>query len=244
MRGVYCIWKKEIKEQASSPLTYILVGLFGGLIGWLFFNYLIAAKEPSESMLMNQVMTPTFGNMNFIFLFLAPLLTMKSFAEERKSGTLDLLLMSPFSNLSIILAKLCSTLTIAMVMLGLTLVFPAILIMSGLSEWGGLISSYLGLIFSITCYLSVGIFASSLTDNMIISALLSFCILLGLMLLVFTANVTDNYLLGLIFQYASTPFHFESMLSGSLKSYSFVYFVSFIGFFLYLTKVSLEARKW
>lgn len=244
MKGIYCIWKKEIKEQMSSPLTYILVGLFSGLIGWLFFNYLLAAKEPSESMLMSQVMTPTFGNMNFIFLFLAPMLTMKSFAEERKTGTLDLLLMSPFSNLSIILAKLFSTLTIAFFMLALTLIFPIILTMSGLNEIGGLISSYLGLMLSISCYLSVGIFASSLTDNMIISALLSFCLLLGVMLLVFTANVTDNYLMGLIFQYASTPFHFESMLGGSLKSFNFVYFISFIGFFIYLTKISLEARKW
>ena len=244
MNAIYCIWKKEMKEHASSPLSYILVGLFSGLIGWLFFNYLLAAKEPSESMLMGQVMAPTFGNMNFVFLFLAPLLTMRSFAEERKSGTLDLLLMSPFSKTSIIVAKLLSTFSVILVMLALTLIFPTILIMSGLSEWGPIFSSYLGLTLSVLCYLSVGIFASSLTDNMIISALLSFCILLGLMLLVFSANVTDNYLLGLIFQYASTPFHFEGMVSGSLKSYNFVYFASFISFFLYLTKISLEARKW
>lgn len=244
MRAIYSIWKKEMKEATSSALTYILMGLFGGLIGWLFFNYLVAAKEPTESMLMNNVLVPTFGNMNFIFLFLAPLLTMKSFAEERKTGTLDLLLMSKFSNFSIVLGKLFSVLTLALAMLSLTILFPIILGMSGLNEWGGVVSAYVGLVFSITCYLSVGLFASSLTENMIVSALLSFCILLGLMLLVFTANVTDNYLLGQIFQYGSTPFHYEGFVNASIKSYNIVYFVSFIGFFLFLTKISIEARKW
>lgn len=244
MKAIYCIWKKEMKEALASPLSYILMGLFAGLIGWLFFNYLLATKEPTESMLMSHVLVPTFGNMNFIFLFLAPLLTMKSFAEEKKLGTLDLLLMSKFSGLSIILGKLTSVLTLTLLMLALTFIFPIILGMSGLSEWGSILSAYAGLILSVTCYLSVGVFASSLTDNMIISAVLSFCILLGLMLLVFTANVTDNYLLGLIFQYGSTPFHYEGFVNGSIKSYNLVYFLSFIGFFIFLTRISIEARRW
>jgi ABC-2 type transport system permease protein len=129
-------------------------------------------------------------------------------------------------------------------MLSFTLVFPIILALSGYSDWGVVSSAYIGVLLSITAYLAVGVFCSSLTDNQIVSSLLTFCILLGSMLMVITVNASNNYLLALMVQYTTIPFHYEGFMKGLLRSYSFVYFVSYIGFFFLLTNKSLQSRKW
>lgn len=236
--------KKEIRNTLAHPMIYVLSGLFCLIVGWLFFNYLVLAKEATKLSLTYSVLRPIFGNMNFIFLFLAPLITMGAFAEEKKQHTLDLLLQSKLTFGQIILAKFLSSLFIVLFMLSLTLIFPIILAMADYSDWGTVGASYLGIIFSIMCYLSVGLFTSALTENQIIAALLAFCLLLSSMLLVLSASATQNYMLGQIFQYLSVPFHYEVFSRGAIKNYNIVYFASFIFFFSYLTQQSLGARKW
>jgi ABC-2 type transport system permease protein len=129
-------------------------------------------------------------------------------------------------------------------MLSFTILFPVILAISGYSDWGVVWSSYFGVVLSVMCYLAVGLFCSSLTDNQIVASLLTFCILLGSMLLVITVNATENYLLTLIVQYMTIPFHYEGFVKGLIRSYSFVYYASFLSFFFLLTQKSLQARKW
>jgi ABC-2 type transport system permease protein len=236
--------KKELKDAFLSPLIYILAALFSLIMGWLFFNYLIGSKELTEQSLTESVLIPLFGNMNFIFIFLAPLLTMRSIAEEKKQHTLELLLTSRLSHLQIVCAKLISTLVMAVFMLSLTLVFPIVLAFSGYGHWGVVISAYLGIVLCVLCYLSVGLFASSLTDNQIVAALLTFSLLLGLMLFVLTANATDNYIVSQICEYLSLSFHLEGFVKGAIKSFDVFYFFSFSGFFIYLTTLSLDARRW
>jgi ABC-2 type transport system permease protein len=244
MNGVIVLAKKELKDSFASPLVYILGGLFCMTMGWLFFNYLVASKELTTQTLTNSILVPIFGNMNFVFVFLAPLLTMRLFSEERKLHTIELLLTSELSINHIIWGKFLSCALTIIFLLGLTFIFPIVLAFSGYSDWSIVITSYVGLFLSILCYLSVGLFSSSLTDNQIISALLTFSILLGIMLFVFTANATHNVLLGQIFQYLSVPFHFENFVRGGIRNYNFIYFFSFIGFFLFLTHISLGSRKW
>jgi ABC-2 type transport system permease protein len=245
MRGILVLWSKELKDAFYGPFVYILTALFSATIGWLFFNYILASGNQSTTIsLTNKVLAPTFGNMNFIFIFLAPLITMRLFSEEKKQSTLDLLFQSDLNNFQIIVAKFLSSLTISLFMLSMTIIFPIILALSGYADWGIVATSYAGIIFSLMCYLSVGLFASSLTENQIVAAVLGFCFLLGLMLLVITAQAVDNTILTEIFQYTSTPFHFENFLRGSVRSFSLVYFVSFIGFFFYLTHLSLDSRNW
>lgn len=244
VNGLWVLYKKEVKDTFYSPMIYILTALFCATIGWLFFNYLIASKEATTSTLTQTVLTPIFGNMNFIFIFMGPLLTMKCFAEERKMNTLDLLFHSRLGNLQIILGKLLASFTSAIFMLSFTLVMPLVLAISGYSDWAVVGTAYLGLMLSILCYLAVGMFASSLTENQVVSAILGFCLLLGSMLLVMSANATDNYILGQLLSYMSVPYHFEAFVRGALKSYSFVYFASFLGFFVFLTRESLDSRNW
>ena len=236
--------KKELKDAFGSPLVYILAALFSLITGWLFFNYLIASKELSEQTLTQSVFINIFGNMNFIFIFLAPLLTMKTFAEEKKQHTLELLLTSHLSHLQIIMAKITSCFVQAFFLIALTLIFPIILSISGYGHWGVVSTSYVGILLCIWCYLSVGVFASSLTENQIVAALLTFSILLGLMLFVLTGNATDSRILSEILQYISLSAHFESFVKGAIMSFDIFYFVSFSGFFVYLTHLSLDTRRW
>ncbi|MCY4523227.1 MAG: ABC transporter permease subunit, partial [Halobacteriovoraceae bacterium] len=156
---------------------------------------------------------------------------MRSFAEEKKQGTLDLLLQSKLSQAQIIWGKFLSCLMTALFMLSLTIVFPMVLFMAGYDDWGSVISGYLGLIFCIICYTMVGVFASSLTNNQIVASLLSFCILLISMFLVLSTNATSNYMLGRIFLYLSIPFHYQTFAYGMIKSYNMVFLLSFGLFF-------------
>ncbi len=236
--------KKELKENFLSPMVYILSALFCILMGWLFFNYLIASKELTDQTLTQSVLLPIFGNMNFIFLFLAPILTMRSFAEEKKLHTLELLLTSRLSHFEIIIGKILANFITSAFMISLTLIFPIVLAMSGYSHWSIVFSSYGGVLLSVLCYITVGCFASSMTENLVVSALLGFCILLGLMLFSITGNATNNLLLAQFFQYLAIPFHFESFVRGGIRSFNFIYLFSFMGFFTYLTHLSLESRRW
>lgn len=236
--------KKELKDAFLSPLIYILTGLFCFMMGWLFFNYLIQAKQLTSKSMTDAVITPIFGNINFIFIFLSPLLTMRSFAEERKQSTLDLLLRSELTELQIIIGKFLSNVLLVLFMISFTLIFPVILALSGYSDWGVVSSAYIGVLLSIFSYIAVGLFCSSLTDNQIVASLLTFCILLGSMLMVITVNASNNYLLALMVQYTTVPFHYEGFIKGLLRSYSFVFFASHMGFFFLLTLKSLQSRKW
>ena len=214
------------------------------VLGWLFFNYIISAKEITTGTLSTRILLPVFGNMNFIFLFFAPLITMKLFSEEKKMGTISLLYQSRLNDLQIILGKFFGALFIIIFMISLTFIFPTILYFSGYEDWGLVITCYIGLLFSVMCYLAVGLFASSLTENQIISAVVGFSILLGLMLMVISVRATNIQLLGQIASYLSVAYHYENFVRGSILNYSLVYFASFISFFFYLTHRVLCSRKW
>ncbi len=242
--GVWVLAKKELADSFSSSLIYVLTGLFSLLMGWLFFNYVVLSSEMTAGTLLQSVFNPIFGNMNFVFLFFAPLLTMHTFALEKRQGTLGLLLLSNLGHSQIVLGKFVAAVLTATFMLAFTLVLPLILAFAGYSQWSVMLTGYLGIIFSICCYVSVGIFASSLTDNPVIAAVLSFCLLMGMMLLVLSANATENAIVGEILSYIAIPFHYEGFVRGAIKSYSLLYFASLTGFFLWLSERSLESRNW
>jgi len=244
LSNILVLTKKELKDTFTSPLIYVLTGLFSFMIGWLFFNYILQSKEMSTTTMTQGVITPIFGNINFIFVFLCPLLTMRSFAEEKAKFTLDLLLRSELSEMQIILGKFLSLIIAQLFMLSFTLLFPIILSLSGYSDWGVVASSYVGIILSLMTYTAVGLFCSSLTDNQIVASLLTFCILLGSMLMVISVNATNNYLLALMTQYMTIPFHYEGFTRGVIKSYSLVYFICAWIFFFLLTQKTLQSRKW
>ena len=244
IKGIYILWKKELKDQFTAPLTYILGAIFSLLVGWPFYNRIILTREWTSGNLLELVLQPTFNFMSFLFLFLTPLITMRCFSEEKKQHTLNLLFLSNCGHIQIILGKFLSLVCVCLFIMTLTLIFPIILALSGYSHWGLVLTSYSGLLLSVLCYVSVGVFTSSLTENQLFSALLSLGILIGLMLIVLVANASNNYFLGQMLSYFSIHFHLESFLRGSATSYSFIFFASFIGFFILLTEKSLNSRNW
>ncbi len=244
MPGLMLLYKKELRYYFKSPLVYIVGGLFSLLMGWLFFNYMLASKEYTPQLILHGIIIPVFANMNFIFLFLIPLLTMKVFSEESKNGTLDLLLRSKMRTIDIIMAKYLAMGTICFFLLSLTLIFPIILSFAGFEQWQIVMSCYLGVSLCLFFYLSIGIFASSLTENQVLASIISFCMLLFFVVLVVTGQNMPNYIVGQIFQYLSPPFHYETFLRGSWRSFNFAYFLSGIGIFLYSTNISLKSRSW
>ncbi len=237
------LYLKEMKETFGTSGVYILAGLFCFLMGGLFYNYVAFSKDLHTGNLSSNVLVPLFGNMNFVFLFIAPLLTMRMFVDERRNATLDLLALAHVTNYQILLSKLVSAATIALLMLLPTLIFPVILAVAGYHDWGLVLSCYLGTFLSILCYLAVGLFSACATDNQVVAAILSFAILLSLMLVVILAQVSQNYLVSQMISYLSVAFHYEGFIRGVIKSYGLVYFASFLTVFIYLSHQVLEVRR-
>lgn len=242
--NMFILLKKEIADQFKSSSFYIIASLFLLLSGWLFYNYLITSKNLMTLTLSDSILRPLYGNMNFTLLLLSPMITMKSFAEEKKLKTLDLLFQSQLTDWQIVLGKFFSIAFCLFIIIILTIVFPIVLSISGYDDWGSVTTSLVGLFLSALCYLSVGLFASSLTDNIVMAAFSSFVMLMLIMLTVLCANLTDNYFVGQLMQYFSIAFHYEALTRGAVRSFDVVYFVSFVFFFLFLTKKTLGSRNW
>ena len=244
MERIWILFKKEFKEIFLSPFIYLVAGPFCLLTGWLFFNLLLSSNQFTDKTMGTTVLIPLFGNINFIFIFLTPLLTMRSLSEEKKKHTIELLLTSRLSHLQIILGKFLALFSMVIFLLLLSLIFPITLAKLGYQNWPLVVGGYGGILLSGAAYLSLGMWSSSLTKNQAVSAVFTFCLLLGLALLTLTGNATNNFMVAQILHYLSIVYHFESFLRGGISSHNFVFFFSFISFFLYLTNLGLEARKW
>jgi ABC-2 type transport system permease protein len=185
----------------------------------------------------------------FLFLFLVPAITMRSFADEKRTGTLELLMTQPLTDLQVVLAKYFAGVALVIISLIPTLVYFLSVYLLGFPKGnldsGSIWGSYFGLVFLGAGFVSVGIFASSVTDNQIVSFILalfiSFLLYMGFEF-IYTFVVSGKT--GLIIQSLGLNAHYSSMSRGVIDTRDMVYFISFIAFFILLTKVSLESRKW
>ena len=225
-------------------MLYIIGALFSLIIGWLFFNYLVMAKTPTDYSILETVVKPLMGNIHLLMIFIAPLLTMGTFAIERRNGTLDLLLMSPLRHRDIIAAKFLSIVAIIVFLLGLTTICPITLYFSGIEGMAVVGSSYLGLLLCASSYAMIGIFTSSLTDNQVIAAMVSFGIIILLTFCGLVPSFTNGQITAQLFQYFSPPFHLQPFIRGAIKSFDLLYFITLPIYFMLLTHLSLESRRW
>jgi ABC-2 type transport system permease protein len=235
---------KEIRSYFLTPMIYIISAIFSLIIGWLFFNYLVLAKAPTNYSLLETVVKPLMGNIHLLMMLVTPLITMGSFAGERRDGTLDLLLLSPLKSREIIGAKFIAAVAIVLFLLSLTTLCPITLLLSGMQEMAVVWSGYLGLLLCASGYISIGIFASSLTNNPIISAMLAFGVIVLLTFCGLVPAFANNPISTQLFQYLSPPFHLQSFMRGAVKSFDLLYFISLPLYFMLITNISLESRKW
>jgi ABC-2 type transport system permease protein len=250
---IWTLWKKEIDSYYSSPLAYVLIGLFSLISGIIFFNLLVTYSDGIQAIPQNmteqisfveEVVLRLFANINFLFLFFIPMITMKLFAEEKKAETLDLYWMVPTPEWQIVMAKGLAALTLVFSMLMMTLVFPLIILGIGIEDLSILGSAYLSVILNACAYVSLGLFCSSLSNNQIIAGLLSILSIMFLWMITWGAHLNSNYLIAEIFAYLGITSHFERILRGLIGTQDIIYYLSFIFICGFLTVKSLGRRNW
>ena len=252
---VWPIFKKEMLLYFSSPVAYAVITLFLLIVGYFFYLYFVSFTLMSMQAAMNPglardlnvtdgILRPLFANIvSIIVLFMMPMLTMRLFAEERKSGTIELLLTYPVRDGAVLIAKYLAALALYAIMLALTLLYPVTIAYFARLEWGPLFTGYLGLLLMGGAFLAVGLLASSLTENQIVAAFATFVVLLIFWVIGWSADYTGG-LAGRVLSHLSLVDHFESFSKGVIDSRDVVYYADFTVLALFLTLRSLEARRW
>jgi ABC-2 type transport system permease protein len=251
---VWPIFKKEMRLYFTSPLAYVVIAVFLVLAGYFFFAIFDFFARASLQVAMNpqmgrelnatdNVLRPLFSNVSVILLLLMPLLTMRLFAEERRSGTIELLLTYPVRDGAVLMGKFAAALALYAVMLILTLLYPAMVAFFTRLEWGPVLTGYIGLLLLGAAFIAAGIFASSLTENQIIAAMTTFGILLLFWVIGWSAETVGGAA-GRVLSHLSLIEHFDNFGKGVLDTRDVIYYVSFIAFALFLSLRSLEARRW
>jgi len=233
MNNISYIARKEVKSYFASPAAYIIIILFLSLTGWFFTNTLFLDGGQAE-------LRSNFSLIPFLLLFFVPALTMKMVAEEKKSGTIELLTTLPLKDSDIILGKFTGSLII--LLFAVILTFPNILTIGilGKPDWGVMFCGYSGLFLMGAAFTSIGIYTSSITDNQIVAFIISFFVLFILVIL-------NQLLIFLpfqsLFEYLGVNIHYENMLKGVIDTKDLIYFLSIIIVFLTAASKSLESRK-
>lgn len=258
MRNFWAVYTKELRSYFVSPVAYVIAGVFLFLSGYLFRNILmqfnfvcLQFSQRSQFMqggmpnlnLNEIVVTQFFAVMDFIWLLVVPMITMRLFAEEKKSGTIELLMTSPISTLQVLLGKFFAALTLYMAIVALTLLYCVILEVYGDPDWGPIWSAYLGYLLLGGTFIAVGVLASSLTENQIVAVLLSFGALLLLWLIDWSASFAGPTA-AKILQYLSIIQHLQDFQRGVIDTGDVVFYLSFIFFSLFVTTRVLESRRW
>ncbi len=243
---MFALFRKEISLFLSSLIGYIVITVFllvNGLFLWVFasdFNILDFGYANLDGLFM---IAP------FVFLFLIPAITMRSFADENRTGTIEMLLTKPLTDLQIVLAKYFAGVLLVIVAVVPTFFYMYSVYQLGLPkgniDMGGAWGSYIGLFFLGASFVSIGLFASSLTNNQIVSFIVA--VFLSLFVYIGFDFIYSLDLFGPIDLFVKSlgiNAHYTSMSRGVIDTRDLVYFISLIGIFVLLTKLSLESRKW
>jgi len=254
MKGFMSVYRKELYVLFASPIFYVVALTFLIIAGYFFYNtvafYNLLSFQASQNPMMadelnleHRVLRPFFLDLGIILLLLSPLMTMRLYAEERKTGTLELVFTFPVTDRSTLLAKFAAVVTaLAIILMG---TLPGILVLHSFSglNWSMVFCGYAGILLLGSSFLSLGVFTSSLTQNQIIAAVLSFGALLMLWIIGWTKPLVAPALASLI-EYVSVIQHLDSFAKGVLDSRDILYYLLFITFFLFLTLRQLESYRW
>jgi ABC-2 type transport system permease protein len=256
MRNVLTIIGKELRSYFVSPIAYVVLTGFLLLGGWFFFNLLsrfsllltlylqFQGPEAANRLNLNDyVISPLMHNLSIVLVILVPMITMRAYAEEKKGGTYELLLTSPLRTGEIVLGKFLASFLFVCLMIGLTGIYPAILLAFGNPELGVIAAGYLGLLLLATAFVTVGLLTSSFTENQIIAAVSGLVATLLLYVIGWPADTAGN-VLGPLLRYLSVTEHFAEMVKGLIDTRDLVYFASLIALALFLTQRSVESLRW
>ena len=253
LRNVAAIAGKELRSYYGSPVAWVLMGVFAVVFGYFFNIYLYFFVEqatrggqfgPPPAMNVNaDMIRALLGNASVLVLFLLPMITMRSYSEEKRSGTIELLLTSPVTDAEITLGKFFGAVGVYAGLLAVTLVPIATLFALGDPEWKPIVSGYLGLLLLGSSFLSLGLFVSSTTSNQIVAGSVAFGVVLMFWIINWAADSAGPTLAPII-NYLSVTQHFDDFSRGVIDTKHVVFYLSFIAFGLFLTLKSVDSERW
>lgn len=252
MGNILAIAQKELRSYFASPIAYVIIGFFALVFGWFYVVALDYFMRMSMQMGMpgqgqvninNMAIRPVLQNVSVVALFVVPMITMRTYAEEKKTGTIELLLTSPVTDFQIIMGKFVGAVALYLLMVAITSIHMAVLFVYGNPEWKPILTGYLGLLLMGASFISVGLLISSLTRNQIVAGMVTFAVLLLLWTIGWmqeSAGPTGQKIL----QALSLTDRFDDFTKGVIDLKHVVYYVSFIGFGLFLTAKSVDSERW
>jgi ABC-2 type transport system permease protein len=253
MKNFYAILKRELYVYFASPIAYVVLTIFLVLSGYLFYSaFAYFSMISMQAMRMpgmgginvtEMVLDPMFGNMSVIMLLMMPLLTMRLFAEEKKAGSLELLMSYPIRETELLLGKFAACLVIFFIMLALTWLYPLLLWSFAKPDSGPILTGYLGLLLMGAAFIALGLLVSSITENQIVAAVISF----GAILMFWLIGWSEAFVgpsLGKILTHLSLLDHFAKFAKGVIDTRDVIYYIDFSVLFLFMTMRSLESKRW
>jgi ABC-2 type transport system permease protein len=255
MRNIIAIAHKELKSYFSGPIAYIAIGLWALLYGYFFVAILQffvrrgmqmnqMGMQGPQSMNVNQdLIRPLLQNVTIMILFVMPMVTMRTYSEEKRSGTIELLLTSPLTDFQIIMGKFLGAMALYAVMLLVTMIHIGLLFIYGNPEWKPIVTAYLGLFLLGGCFISMGLLISSLTKNQIVAGMVTFAVFLLLWIITWIGSFSGPTVDQLT-QYLSIIDHLDDFSKGVVDTKHVIYYVSFITFGLFLTAKSVDSERW
>ncbi len=254
MQNILAIWQREMKAYFVSPIAYVVLTVFLFLSGFFFFGILTSVVQ--STMMQAQmgqgaqavdvpgiVSRSFFGTTSVVLLFMIPMLTMGLFAEEKKRGTIELLLTTPVSNFQAMMGKYLASLSFLIIMFLASGVTISALFIFGQPEWKPILGGYLGLLLYGAALLSVGLFISTLTENQIIAVVITFGVILVLWLV-------ESFAVGAqgvakdVLSYLSVIGHLDDFIKGVIDTSHVIFYLTFAVVGLFLTYRSLESMRW
>jgi len=254
MTNIFAIAQKELRSYFVSPIAYVVIGLFAVLFGVFFVSSLsfllrislqAGMMQGAPPININEYMIrPLLGNTGVIMLFVLPMITMRSYAEEKRSGTIELLLSSPLTDLQIILGKFIGALSLFVLMLSVTGIHISFLFWYGEPELAPILSGYLGLLLMGGAFISIGLLISSTTKNQAVAGMVTFAVLLLFWVISWLGDPAGGSTTSQVLAYLSVLDHFDDFSKGVIDTSHLAYYVSFISFGLFLTAKSVDSERW
>ena len=253
MNNVLAIARKELNSYFASPIAYVVIGAFALIFGLFYvslLNWFVQQGMQMGQMGMGgpvnvnqQMIRLLLQNTAVVILFVLPMVTMRCYAEEKRSGTMELLLTSPVTDFEILMGKFLGALALYGCMLAVTFVHLAILFRYGNPDWRPIAAGYLGLLLLGGSFISVGLLMSSLTRNQIVAGMVTF----GLVLLLWIVDWIGSFAgprVEAVVSYLSITGHLDDFAKGVIDTKHVVYYLSFITFGLFLTAKSVDSERW
>ena len=229
------IFRKELRSYFNSAVAYVVIVVFLAIVGWVYTSSMFLINVASLRLMFEWI--------PLVFLFVVPAITMRLLAEEKKAGTIELLTTKPLYDWEVVAGKFFAAWMLIALALLPTLIYYITIAFLGDIDNGPVIGGYIGLLLMAGVYIAVGLLASSLTENQIVAFIVGLLLMFALFLMDKVLIFIPEFMISVV-EYLGIDFHFSNIARGVIDTRDIVYFLSVLGFSLYLSVVSLGRRKW